>query len=182
MLNDSRKVNDSLIDPNPGIEANKMLLEALSEKISSMAIADFTWQYNDSISSIGKHIRHIIDHYSCFLETIAGSYVNYDNRSRLITLETNVDMACKELNSIVCNLSDFSNEGKGPIYVYISDTPNVRPAPVESSLQRELLFLQSHTIHHMAVIQLIFNLLGISVEREFAYAPSTKTFVSRSPP
>ena len=162
------------------IKVNEQLLENLSKRIGTLTIAQYTWQHKNSSSSIGKHIRHIIDHYTCFFRTLAESYVDYDNRTRVSVLETSVVAASVLLNEIVHQLSDLRHFTPGQISVYISIDPNERVAPVESNLKRELLFLQSHTLHHMAVIQLMLDLLGVQVEPEFAYAPSTKKFLKKS--
>ncbi|MCH4562424.1 hypothetical protein MKP05_04650 [Halomonas sp. EGI 63088] len=42
-----------------------------------------------------------------------------------------------------------------------------------SSLGRELAFLTSHTIHHMAIIGLLAESLGIGLPEEFGVHPST---------
>ena len=167
------------------IEANEQLLANLCKRIASLTTAQYTWRYKNSASSIGKHIRHIIDHYTCFFRTLAESYVDYNNRTRGSVLETSVDAASGILNEIVHQLSDLRHLparqiSAGQISVYISIDPDERAAPVESNLKRELLFLQSHTLHHMAVIQLLLDLLGSPVEPDFAYAPSTKKFLKKN--
>jgi uncharacterized damage-inducible protein DinB len=162
------------------IKANEQLLENLSTRIGTLTTAEYTWRYKKSAGSIGKHIRHIIDHYTCFFRTLADSYVDYDNRARVSVLETSADAASGLLKRIVHQLSDLRHFSPGKIYVYISIAPDEKAAPVESNLKRELLFLQSHTLHHMAVIQLMLDLLGSQVEPEFAYAPSTKKFLMKN--
>lgn len=162
------------------IKANKQLLEDLSKTIGTLTDAQYTWQYDSSVSSIGKHIRHIIDHYSCFFRTLSDNYINYDNRARVSVLETKVDAASNKLNDITNRLSELRGSTPGRIYIIISVDPNEKVTPVESNLKRELLFLQSHTLHHMAVIQLMLGLLGSQVDPDFAYAPSTKIFLRES--
>lgn len=162
------------------IKANKQLLKDLSKKIGTLTTAQYTWQYENSVSSIGKHIRHIIDHYSCFFKTLAENYINYDNRPRVPVLETRVDAATRELDEIGRRLSELRNFKPGRIYILISVDPDEKVTTVESNLKRELLFLQSHTLHHMAVIQLMLRLLGSQVDSDFAYAPSTKKFLKKS--
>jgi hypothetical protein len=159
------------------IKANEQLLEVLSKRIGTLTTAQYTWRHKKSASSIGKHIRHIIDHYTCFFRTLAESYVDYDNRARVSVLETSTDAASGLLKGIVHQLSDLRHFAPGQIYVTISIAPDEKAVPVESNLKRELLFLQSHTLHHMAVIQLLLDLPGSQVEPEFAYAPSTKKFL-----
>ncbi len=168
--------NTAQTEPDTNVIANIELLESLSLTIGSLTNAQYVWQHNESTGSIGKHIRHIIDHYTCFFETLSHAYVNYDDRPRVNTVETKTHRACKELSNIVLQLSRFNAHQANPVHIYISATPDKDPVPAESSLQRELLFLQSHTIHHMAVIQLMLNSLGISVGSDFALSPSTISY------
>lgn len=163
-------------EPDTNIIANIELLESLSLTIGSLTNAQYVYQYNESTSSIGKHIRHIIDHYTCFFKNLAYAYVNYDDRPRVNTVETKPNRACKELSSVILQLSKFNAHQANHVHIYISATADKDPVPAESSVQRELLFLQSHTIHHMAVIQLVLQSLGISVGSDFALAPSTISY------
>ena len=163
-------------EPDTNIIANIELLESLSLSIGSLTNAQYVHQYNESTSSIGKHIRHIIDHYTCFFRNLAHAYVNYDDRSRTITVETQIHRACEELSGVILRLSKFNPHQTKPVHIYISATPDKDPVPAESSVQRELLFLQSHTIHHMAVIQLKLESLGLLVGSDFALEPSTISY------
>jgi len=43
----------------------------------------------------------------------------------------------------------------------------------ESTVKRELQYLQAHTIHHYALIALILRIQGITPHDEFGVAPST---------
>ena len=177
---DRTQIKPDITPADNEIKANEQLLGSLSKRIASLTTTQYTWQYKNSASSIGKHTRHIIDHYTCFFRTLAESYVDYDNRTRASVLETSVDAASGILNEIVNQLSGLLHFTPGRISVYISIGPDERVAPVESNMKRELLFLQSHTLHHMAVIQLMLDLLGSQVEPDFAYAPSTKKFLKKN--
>ena len=158
--------------------ANICLLETLIETISPLTDVQYSWKPSGNMSSTGKHIRHIIDHYHSFFRD--GDVIDYDNRSRKTIVEQRVCIARAELRSIIWLLQNStlnSNLGRSkPMYVLISVTPDERPLPVRSSSLRELLFLQSHTIHHMAVIQMMLHTLEVSVDPDFSLAPSTRAF------
>ncbi|MCH8257765.1 MAG: hypothetical protein IIA75_07705 [Proteobacteria bacterium] len=168
--------NTVQVESDTNIFANIELLQNLSLTIGSLTNAQYVWQYDKSASSIGKHIRHIIDHYNCFFKHLAQAYIDYDDRTRENAVETKTHQACKELSNIILQLGKFNAHQAKPIRIYITATPDTNPEPAASSLQRELLFLQSHTIHHMAVIQLLLNRIGISVDTSFALAPSPASY------
>lgn len=171
--------NTAQVESDTNIFANIALLQNLSLTIESLTNDQYVWQYDKSASSIGKHIRHIIDHYNCFFKHLAQAYIDYDDRARETAVETKTHQACKELSNIILQLSKFNAHQAKPIWIYITAIPDMNPEPAASSLQRELLFLQSHTIHHMAVIQLLLNRIGISVDSSFALAPSTVSYNHR---
>ena len=47
--------------------------------------------------------------------------------------------------------------------------------PVQTNLQRELLFLQSHTVHHYAIIGAMTRAFGNHTDDEFGVAIATRT-------
>jgi len=164
-------------EPETCIDANIQLLQKLSQTIVSLTTEQFTWQYNNVTSSIGKHTRHIIDYYTCFFRHLAVDYINYDDRPRVNSIETTPHRACEERNNVASHFGSFDAYRIKPVYVYISTTPDEEAAPIESSLHRELL---SHILHHMAVVQLLLNTLGVTVDPEFAFAPSTTKYGYRN--
>ena len=45
-----------------------------------------------------------------------------------------------------------------------------------STLDRELRFIQSHTIHHFALIGWMLRALGVRIPEDFGLAPSTRSY------
>ena len=48
--------------------------------------------------------------------------------------------------------------------------------PIKTNLERELLFLQSHSVHHYAIIAAMTRLIGERPAVEFGVAFATRTF------
>lgn len=123
-------------------------------------------------NSIGKHYRHIIEFYQCLLGT--QGIVNYDKRNRSLDLENNTDFAVEIIDTIIAALvnkpivddcfyeADFSNNGG----------ENIK---VKTSFSRELAYNIEHTIHHMAIIQIVvrYYFPQIILEEGFGVAAST---------
>ena len=154
--------------------ANIKLLGTLMETISGLDDTQFNWEPASQLSSTGKHIRHIIDHYQCFLKN--DGVINYDDRSREVEIEKRSSLAQSAIHNVIRQLSQINTSRASSTYVVISATPEDKPSPVQSSLVRELLFLQSHTIHHMAVIQMTLGMLGVELDEAYSHAPSTRAF------
>lgn len=89
-------------------------------------------------SSIGQHVRHVLEFYICLSQGIKTGYVNYDNRVRNLSLETDPNYAIvilDELSVVFCcdEIEDTvltnSIEYKGVII------------EANSSVSRELIYL-----------------------------------------
>jgi hypothetical protein len=147
--------------------ANIETLEQLRHGVSALDDDQYNWQFNGAHSSAGKHTRHIIDHYLSFFKgsTLAG--IHYDERSRDEDIETNRVCAIDTLYDLGLRA------GQGRVTVYISTHTDAPAVATDSSIERELVFLQAHTIHHMAIMRLLFELQSIVVPVQFGISPST---------
>lgn len=129
-------------------------------------------------AAVGPHARHVLDHYDalfCALPTGPQSdTVNYDNRARDTRTEQDRQFAAQRIRKL---MMDFEQLGQvnaaSPVTVICSTTPDRPAEPVPSTLGRELQFLQSHCIHHLAVIAARAEVEGISLHPDFGKAPAT---------
>jgi uncharacterized damage-inducible protein DinB len=120
-------------------------------------------------SSIGQHIRHCVEHYEEFLLALGeGRDLDYENRPRDLSLESDTQEAIQRLEGIREALAGFGDQDRK---LGVWDTGAISPAP--SSASREMQYLMSHTVHHFALIAVISSLGGIQVPKDFGVAPST---------
>jgi len=129
---------------------------------------------------IGKHVRHIIDHYSALLSATAspGALLDYENRNRDLSLETDRRAGANRLSEILRTLrSRFSKDHANELAML--HTSDERGQVVSTSVDRELVFLASHTIHHMAIIGMLAEQAGVEVGAEFGVHPSTLRYLER---
>ncbi|MBC7980477.1 MAG: hypothetical protein H7Y36_07935 [Armatimonadetes bacterium] len=120
-------------------------------------------------SSIGQHLRHCIEHYDeLFLAHENSRHVNYEARPRDLILETDTGIALARLAKIIVSLDSLTPTPQ-PIAVLDTGCEN----PAASSLDRELQYLVSHTVHHFAIIAIIARHFDVQVPGNFGVAPST---------
>ncbi len=119
-------------------------------------------------SSIGEHIRHIVDFFQCIASAIPQSTVNYDLRERDRQIETNKDFAL----SFLYDLIQLFNKPNVPIQLVIGKHASENII-VESNLFREIAYNIEHAIHHMAIIKIGLHSLNIEVDKHFGVASST---------
>jgi hypothetical protein len=124
-------------------------------------------------SSVGAHIRHIIERFNCFFDGYQIKQINYDNRKRDRHLETNLASARSVLSGFAQLLSQVRNTEIAALSVTESVDTNQAPVLVESTVKRELMGLVSHTTHHLAIIVLLVNEQGGHLPSELGKAAST---------
>ncbi|KAH7104190.1 hypothetical protein BKA62DRAFT_693820 [Auriculariales sp. MPI-PUGE-AT-0066] len=144
-------------------------------------------------STIGKHLRHVLDHYTLLLDALETSHpedsvelreehleLNYDERKRNTPVETSRDAAKKAYETIIARLEAFGGLKGGsvpqltlPVFL-AADTPH--HVTVKSSLGRELWFCALHAIHHYSMIRVICGELELATDNDFGFAPSTLKF------
>jgi len=121
--------------------------------------------------SIGAHVRHVIDFYSCFISGLSTGLINYDNRSRDIEIENNCNHAKEAILEIINFLNNFNSCNS---VVNVGINLSVSNRHLASTVERELMHVADHAVHHGHIIQIIikneFHDLDLSVE---FYSPST---------
>lgn len=131
--------------------------------------------------SIGGHVRHCIDHLALLLDGLASGAVCYDRRQRGGPIESDRQAAQARIGELTDRLGRLSSPLDAPLAMRITLTRDGQTLQTPSTLGRELAFVQSHTIHHSAMIAVIAHTLGLAVPPDFGYAPATLEFLDQTP-
>ena len=125
-------------------------------------------------SSVGQHVRHILELYQCLLEGAQTNEVNYDNRKRNLDLESDPVFALNTINEISEKIVDLDGDGCLNMFGSFSIDSEKR-IEIKTSVYRELAYNQEHSIHHQALIKIGLSSLGLSylVDSDFGVAPAT---------
>jgi uncharacterized damage-inducible protein DinB len=151
------------------LEQGVALLESLDDALFAKA------EPLVSESGIGSHVRHCVDYYRCFLGGLAGGRVDFDRRERDVRIETDRAHALERLSRLVGELARVADAAEQELRVKMdSGLEDEANAPwSSSSVERELHFLMSHTVHHFALIAVILRANGVVPPDDFGVAPST---------
>ena len=127
------------------------------------------------VSSIGAHVRHIVERFQSFLNGLGERVIDYDCRKRDRTLENNLQSARFALTTIARRISELRLAEIAGQELAIRESVHPQLAPVEASstVERELVSLISHSIHHLAIIAMLARPLGYTLGSDFGKAPST---------
>lgn len=125
---------------------------------------------------IGAHLRHVVDHYSCFLDGLANGRIDYDNRSRDPAIETDRALAAEAIRAIIQQLesiTDVNSNRDLQVRIDCGGGPQEAEIWSQTSIERELQFLVSHTVHHYALVAVMLRLEDRSPAADFGVSPST---------
>lgn len=145
----------------------------LADAIPVLASVDGTvWSAPGSCGSVGAQIRHVLEFVSAYLDGVPSGRVDYDRRPRDPALEGDRGAACARMRDLVVRLRESECGGTGGLDVRM-DEDDETTGWTRSSVERELRFLASHTVHHFAIVRLLLEARGLPVAAEFGVAPST---------
>lgn len=128
-------------------------------------------------SSIGSHMRHVLDHYNSLVDGIASGIVDYDDRERRTAVETKLAEGLALARETIDRLGCLDANLERKVEVIVSANTRGREAASHSTVGRELQFLASHTVHHYALIAIASRMQGIHPEDTFGIAPSTLKYL-----
>ena len=120
---------------------------------------------------IGPHLAHCLDHFRSLLTGLHTGRIDYDAREVDSGLQTDPDLFLAALIRITAELAGLEGiSTTQAVEVIQAAAPNRPPASAGSTLERELLFLSSHTIHHMALVIEVATSRGIKVRSDLGVA------------
>src|SRR5262249_50540193 len=124
--------------------------------------------------SIGEHVRHLLDHVAALVAAAPSRSLSYDHRERGTAIESDISAALRQVLRLKVALQRWSSLSPDePVLVEsIVSTSGDRVAGW-STLSREVAFVVSHTIHHLATIALLLHMQGLFVPDRFGFAPTT---------
>lgn len=132
---------------------------------------------------IGAHLRHIIEHYGAFAHALATSErcsdlvctVDYDARERNIHIETDPAVALDQIAVLKRRFEalDLPQMAQAVEVHTRGGLQGEQNFITLSSVARELMFLNSHSTHHFAIVQGYAHQRGETLGDGFGKAPST---------
>jgi uncharacterized damage-inducible protein DinB len=153
------------------------IIKNLERGVTLLQAIDDT-QYSDTsirpyYSSIGGHMRHILDVFDCIFEGLEANHVDLTARKRNELAETKTAVGIAYFNQIMDKLKDLDTVDYNKI-VKVSDDLGLGMVTVNYTLGAALIQAHSHAIHHFASIGYIISQLGIELpDADFGYNPTT---------
>ncbi len=158
-------------------EENTILLRQLQALLGAITRTDYQRAEGPfERGGIGKHVRHILDHCSALLDS-DGEVVDYETRRRDARIETDPAAAAGSCEQMIQILQ---NTGVQRSKLVVRNVWDAGEGLIATSFERELQFLSSHTVHHMAFVSFILRYLELPVPEDFGVAFSTLRYEASS--
>ncbi|MCF6351303.1 MAG: DinB family protein [Flavobacteriaceae bacterium] len=137
-------------------------------------------QYSDIsvapyFSSIGSHMRHILDVFDCIFDGLEFGKVDLTARKRNELAETKITFGIAYFEKTIDALNTLQSVNFDQI-IEVTDDLGLGKITVNYTLASAFIQAHSHTIHHFASIGYVINKLGIELpDTDFGFNPTTPT-------
>lgn len=135
-------------------------------------------QYSDTssppyYSSIGAHMRHILDVFSCIFNGLEARDVDFSKRERNVLAEQHTDIGIEYFNQVIDKLHQLDPNDFGMV-ISVTDDLGLGKVTMKYTLESALCQAHSHAIHHFSSIGFLVNQLGLELpDNDFGYNPTT---------
>ncbi len=161
------------MDPREGTviltEQIKDFLKLINPQMYSQPLSTFNG------STVGQHIRHIIDFYLCLLNGIDDTYIDYDHRERNPQIEQDKTVAHNIIQQIAIQTQKLPIHKMVKVNSCFAPDQDIQNTEIHSSIGRELMYAYDHAIHHLAMVKIGMNVHypEVSINKDLGVAPST---------
>ncbi len=124
-------------------------------------------------SSVGVHMRHILDVFDCIFDGLESGSINLINRKRNELVENYTQYGIAYFEDILQRLKLIETADFNKIVV-VTDDLGVGIVSVNYTLGGILIQAHSHAIHHFASVGYVISQLGIELpDADFGFNPTT---------
>ena len=156
------------------ISQTKSVFIQLTNAINQLEHSDYKKPLeNLSGSSIGQHVRHVIEFYQCLMNGYETGIIDYDKRIRNKMIEESREFALQCINKIVFDIEQSSLKKILSLEIfYEHENETIK---LSTTFERELVYNIEHSVHHMALLKIGIKEINenILLPSEFGVAVST---------
>lgn len=156
-------------------EACKDILVQLESVIKNLKEDDFFKPISAlNQSTLGQHVRHTLEFFTCLIDNYESGIINYDKRDHDKVIETDPTVAL----AVIENLKQFLSKSLIDKELILEANYSFNDSPnslIKTNFSRELAYNIEHAIHHMAIIKIGIKEIApyINIDSHFGVAIST---------
>ena len=165
-------------EPHPVAVAAATMLDRCAALIRAVPNSVYTTESGTlKGGTIGKHIRHTLDHFRAALSGSEDQVIDYDHRQRNVPMEAEPAEALQAIEGLRRDVLGLTRVAfAAPVRIRVMIDGDGTEVELESTLARELAFASHHAVHHHAMLSAIAAELGIELGSETGKAPSTISY------
>jgi hypothetical protein len=167
-----------------GTSGTDTLITALSSELEKGITAirqtdEVTYRRTGNGSgSVGDQFRHILDFITCLLRGVEQGRIDYSNRPRDTRIATDREYAALQASTIQRELEAME---PGALASSLSVRSEINTDVwLPACFAREVEFVHSHTVHHLALIAEKLAGYGVRVDGALGVSPSTAEYRRRA--
>ncbi|MCG1036288.1 DinB family protein [Polaribacter sargassicola] len=124
-------------------------------------------------STIGGHMRHVLDVFSCIFKGVDNNFVDFSVRERNELAEKQTSKGIEYFEEIILKLKDLNIEDFDK-EISVCDDMGLGKETAKYTLAATLMQAHSHAIHHFASIGYLVYQLEIELpDADFGYNPTS---------
>lgn len=154
------------------------VLHQLKDVLSQMTDSEYRAKsIHLSHATIGQHVRHTLEFFTCLRDGLSAGEVNYDLRKRDFVIESERRAALENIELIIDQLQSSTTNSSLHLRTTYGES-ELSPIDIPTNYYRELAYNIEHAIHHMALIKVGVKELcnHIQLPDSFGVASSTVRF------
>ncbi len=137
----------------------------------------------DEHRSIGEHLRHCIEHFQALLAGLNVSRIDYDKRDRNREIEVCPARFIDTMIEVTDRLRTFDEATLiRSLSMQTLCGAGEERAEISTTVGRELAFLQQHIIHHLAIVKMLAQSMGVMMPADLGVAFSTSIHHAKTAP
>lgn len=156
----------------PLIEGNREALHQWLALLNLLSEAQYVSAPQPVEFGIGRHLRHVLDMYRALRSGVAVGEVNYELRNRDSAIERSRAQAIESLSEVDAWIALIAEDRSLHVHTRVSTVLDTIET-LDSRLSRELAFVASHSVHHLAYAVVLARLQGCDVDESLGLAPAT---------
>jgi hypothetical protein len=155
------------------IAQTESVLHQLTEVLNQLEHSEYIRPIESlSESSLGQHVRHVIEFYQCMTLGYSRAKINYEGRKRDKMIEESREFAAQCISKILFDIKNLDQKKPLVLEVQYEDNHHLE---IATTIEREMVYNIEHAIHHMALIKVGIKEINnrIKLPAEFGVAAST---------
>lgn len=162
------------------IPASQRILDQLTHLLENLT----NDEYSKTLSvlhdnSIGQHMRHTLEFFSCLMNGLQLTSVNYDERERDVFLESNTLEALSTIKKISESIAQIKENHNLKLVRLGYGLESDEKHEVETNLYRELIYNIEHAVHHMALMKIGLKEIKPELELSEGFGVASSTLKYR---